>query len=437
MKIDMLLSSMSMGNQQSLKGVKGAESNKTFADLFTQKLSESNQSQEATATTSSSNTSVEQRQQTNKDSKVSKEIATVEKENSPLKDEEITEVEALIQQLNLILIQVQEENVSLEDGLEEINEILATVDLSLMENQLKESNDGLKQILLEMESLVQDLDLDLETIKDIAPLLDKFLLQDEVKEILTTPIVKESIDETKLLPQQEILPQTTGSLQGEGLPEGFIESYEGIIETEINLQQKESMKNEKNIDNNDNISIEEGSEPSPLTGEIPVDGSKQFQQVIQQLVDDESINVDPKVLIEEVANKAKILTQNGKSEMKIQLMPENLGSLHINITVEKGNVTAKMYAENQQIKELIDANLDQLRIALGDKGISITKLEVAVGHNQQDFSGAKSFHQQKGKMKLKRVNKAEINNGLHSMEYLQEASTTNPYLVTSKINGLA
>jgi flagellar hook-length control protein FliK len=89
--------------------------------------------------------------------------------------------------------------------------------------------------------------------------------------------------------------------------------------------------------------------------------------------------VSPSQVFRQIVQKAQIMVGSGLAEMKLELKPENLGKLHLKLEMQGGVLTAKFMAESQQVRELIESNLSQLRQSLADQGLSFGKIEVSVG----------------------------------------------------------
>lgn len=92
-------------------------------------------------------------------------------------------------------------------------------------------------------------------------------------------------------------------------------------------------------------------------------------------------NVNTQEVIEQIVSSVKVELNDDKSTMMIQLRPEHLGKLSFSLTSENGVITANFMAENPAVKELIEANLAQLRVSLQEQGIDVDKLEVNVADN--------------------------------------------------------
>lgn len=98
------------------------------------------------------------------------------------------------------------------------------------------------------------------------------------------------------------------------------------------------------------------------------------------------------VIFGQIVQKAKLVITPGLSEVKIQLKPDFLGQLDLNVRSENGLVTARFNAENYRVKEVIEANLNILKDALAEQGIKVDQLQVHVGTGR-DHSGLREDRQ--------------------------------------------
>jgi len=114
-----------------------------------------------------------------------------------------------------------------------------------------------------------------------------------------------------------------------------------------------------------------GTTQAPASAQVPV------QQFAEQM---------GKFLV-----KQFVLTQgNGASEAKISLHPEHLGQVDIKLVIQNGLLTAKFMTENGAARDLLEAQMSQLRTALQGQGLQVEKMEVV----QQSSASAASFFQQ-------------------------------------------
>ncbi len=104
--------------------------------------------------------------------------------------------------------------------------------------------------------------------------------------------------------------------------------------------------------------------------------------------------VNPRMVLDQIVEKIKVITLDNESKMSIQLKPEHLGKVNMEIISKQGIMTAHIMVENEKTRALLEQNIQSLRESLESKGLVIQELEVAVGQNQnQDgpaYQGQKS-----------------------------------------------
>ncbi|MTI57299.1 flagellar hook-length control protein FliK [Geosporobacter ferrireducens] len=95
-------------------------------------------------------------------------------------------------------------------------------------------------------------------------------------------------------------------------------------------------------------------------------------------------------IMEQILPKSEIFIDEERSEMLIQLKPDNLGKLVMKLEVEKGIVVAKFVAESHMVKEILESNMNTLKDSLQQKGLNVQELSVFVG-NDGNFQGHQNF----------------------------------------------
>lgn len=99
-------------------------------------------------------------------------------------------------------------------------------------------------------------------------------------------------------------------------------------------------------------------------------------------------------IMAQIVQKTELLFTNKLSELRIDLKPEFLGRLTIKVMVEEGVVTARFIAENQQVKHMLESNLNTLRQNLEAQGIRVERAEVSVQLNNGGmFDGSEDSRQ--------------------------------------------
>jgi flagellar hook-length control protein FliK len=106
----------------------------------------------------------------------------------------------------------------------------------------------------------------------------------------------------------------------------------------------------------------------------------------------ESSPIPRNEILNQMVEKAKVVLSAEKSEMVMDLKPDSLGKLALKVVTERGMVVAQFVAENQQVKEIIEANMQVLKDALEKQGLSVQSFSVSVGQdNARSFQRENRF----------------------------------------------
>lgn len=115
-------------------------------------------------------------------------------------------------------------------------------------------------------------------------------------------------------------------------------------------------------------------------------------------------------VINQVVEQAKVVLGQDKSEMIIHLKPDHLGKLELKVVTEQGIVAAKFIAESNQVKEIIETNMQLLKDSLEKQGLSIDNVSVQVGQEKQnEFRQQNSYQGSNRNSNNNRFDSSEVN----------------------------
>jgi len=86
----------------------------------------------------------------------------------------------------------------------------------------------------------------------------------------------------------------------------------------------------------------------------------------------------------QIIEKAETIFREDKSEMVLQLKPESLGKISLKVIHERGEIIARFVAENEQVKAILEGNMQLLKDSLQKSGVMVQSLEVSVGQQGGD-----------------------------------------------------
>ena len=83
-------------------------------------------------------------------------------------------------------------------------------------------------------------------------------------------------------------------------------------------------------------------------------------------------------IVRQVIEQIQINAREDMTSMEIQLTPENLGKVNLQVTAKDGTVTAQITTDTLAAKEAIEAQINVLRENLNEQGLKVEAVEVTV-----------------------------------------------------------
>jgi len=116
--------------------------------------------------------------------------------------------------------------------------------------------------------------------------------------------------------------------------------------------------------------------------------------VLQGRGTDNPVPVRPQAVVSQVLDGATQILRDGNGRVVLTLQPPQLGTLDLDVVVQDNRVRMILLADNQEVKQMLQAGMEDLRNALQDKGFQIDRMEVLV-QNRPDNAGS-DFWQKAG-----------------------------------------
>ena len=87
-------------------------------------------------------------------------------------------------------------------------------------------------------------------------------------------------------------------------------------------------------------------------------------------------------IMEQIVQQMKVTISAETTSMEMQLNPENLGKVYVNISSEEGVVNAQFHATNEVVKEALEAQVATLRENLNQAGVKVDAIEVTIASHE-------------------------------------------------------
>ncbi|HBA49954.1 MAG TPA: hypothetical protein DCZ91_19605 [Lachnospiraceae bacterium] len=129
--------------------------------------------------------------------------------------------------------------------------------------------------------------------------------------------------------------------------------------------------------------------------------SEQFRPELQQLQEisqDSPWSADTREIMDQILDYMKFNMNADTTSLEMQLHPESLGTLHIQIASRGGIVTANFITENEAVKVAVESQMLQLREQLEAQGVKVEAIEVTVQTHEfeQNLEQGRGRSQQEG-----------------------------------------
>lgn len=137
-------------------------------------------------------------------------------------------------------------------------------------------------------------------------------------------------------------------------------------------------------------------EPQSPLGAFVERLSESFEQVRQNETVTPQVTMND--IVEQVVNHIRIRVLPQTTSMELQLNPESLGRVNLNVTSQNGTATATLTVQNQAAKEALESQISVLRENLESQGLKVEAVEVNVsefGFKHPEDSNNGQYQQQK------------------------------------------
>lgn len=97
-------------------------------------------------------------------------------------------------------------------------------------------------------------------------------------------------------------------------------------------------------------------------------------------------------ILRQITRQMDQLSQSGRTTIRMQLSPQDLGQIELKITTTQQGVGVTLLADNASTGKMLETQVAQLRQNLADAGVQISNLQVGTQSNPQGTYGQSAFH---------------------------------------------
>ena len=287
------------------------------------------------------------------------EIAAVDKNS---------EKEEINLEIAAVLAGTQQQNTAVD-----VDETAVSDFLQDIAQQLEVSVDDLMQSMQNLNLQVTDLQDPQNVLKLMTDVKDL----SGTAEILTSPELMETFKEinsqAKDFAQQQI--QTADIAGTVEVDNVNVQEVQQIASTDDMSSNADSRKSDQQDSQND---ITDLGNKNVQTGMSNLRG---LTERIEELVADRADVETAENITKQVVNQVKLTMKNDVTSLQMQLYPEHLGKVSIQVVSKNGVLTAQIAAENEVAKAALESQLATLKESFDSQGIKVQSAEVMVSTN--------------------------------------------------------
>lgn len=83
-------------------------------------------------------------------------------------------------------------------------------------------------------------------------------------------------------------------------------------------------------------------------------------------------------IMDQIMDYMKVQLKPGMDQLEMQLHPESLGTVHIQLTSKGGEVTAQFHVQNEAVKAALESQVSTLQETLKEQGVKVEAIQITV-----------------------------------------------------------
>lgn len=330
------------------------------------------------------------------------------------------EISLILEQLNITVFDLTDKT-NLNNFIQKLLNIDSPVELLVSDKASQMYND-ITEIVTQYESIIETIDLNAVT--EVLPnSVDKKQQRLDEQEAIT---VSQNMDTTT------VNNNTNQAINSEASDSSNTvqQSTNKVIEINDSTPSKKETSDKNQNSNSNETFSQQNLEVAPTftytdtTNMFTINNAPVVNEAINNITTMTSVN-DVNNIINQVVEQIKVDIKPDVSEIKLILRPDTLGELSLRITTENNIVVAQFVAESQQVKEVLEANFNNLKDTLQQLGLIVDELSVSVGGQS---SQAKQHFEQNKQKSARRIE--QILEDINAIDATDNGDYLNPYQVT-------
>lgn len=304
---------------------------------------------------------------------------------------------------NLVQFQISNEADTLDDAVEEIASSTEDGAWQVMKQVLNQLAEGLQVSEEDIQTSMENLDINITDLQEPQNLLKLIVDVKDLKgpeELLTVPGLSETF--------KELSSDLKGILEEQTEPSGqeydySVQQEEVPVSTKVSYAATENSSQEENRgEQKSSDSAKEASHLNPVQNHNTNNSffvqQTNFNDRVQELLVERVDVQTSESIVKQVIEQVKLNIKTDVTSVQMQLYPEHLGKVAIQVVSKNGILTAQIAAENEGAKAALESQLSALKESFDNQGLKVESVEVMVssrGFDQNTDANSNSSDNQK------------------------------------------
>ncbi len=291
------------------------------------------------------------------------------------------------------------------------NANLATLvsDLNEIDSVALLTDESFANIVTQVSELTEEL---VETTGLTINQLQDLTVPEEVNTETLTPVVEQAVEEPEILAETSFTAEEV-SITAEETPDVVVavantdtsvkaeatvtteevepevdESTVEIQSTSVQAEKSETESSNENASNSDSNNSK--SESSSVTVNLHEAINESVTQEVSVTYDVATSEItlstgettDVQNIIDQIVELARTSVSSEETTVEMLLNPEGLGKIYMQVSEENGEITAKLYTQNEEVKEALQNQMVMLTEQMQAAGTKVTSVEVSVATHE-------------------------------------------------------
>lgn len=251
----------------------------------------------------------------------------------------------------------------------------------------------------EFQEIVSQLkEMTLETTQNVVESADMDLVSDEaLMEAVEQPKVQAELGTEEKQPQVVVeISKTVETSEKQSTESNSLVQENGEVQTETVTSQDATSQQQGSFTSTENGEEADTAQKTNESSVVQTNTSYSTvvtENEVQTVVKTQQTDFDG--IVRQIVEQIKVEIKPDVSSMELQLNPENLGKVNLQVTSKEGAVTAQLFVQNETVKAMIESQLMVLREAMNEQGVKVEAVEVTVETGQFGRSLEQHSEQQK------------------------------------------